>query len=241
MMVLREGLENSMANIIVAKLIKKPQMTDWIKRWEKGETGWHQASVNTKLVDFLDCLEQDSNPCVFVPLCGKSLDMLYLLEQGFHVVGVELSKLAVEAFFAENNISYSVIKQGNFQRYCAHKIDIYCGDFFDLEASHLQAVNGVYDRASLIALPIDLRAKYVKHLYSIITSDCKILLLTLNYPQAQMSGPPYALDQAEVKTLFTKRFDCEQLQCFNDIQNEPKFQRAGVDYVEKATYCLRKK
>jgi len=82
--------------------------------------------------------------------------------------------------------------------------------------------------------------KYAQHLYAIIAKDCRILLLTLNYPQSQISGPPYAVNEAEVVSLYKNGFECQLLQCFNDIENEPKFQRANVDFIEKATYCLRK-
>jgi thiopurine S-methyltransferase len=98
----------------------------------------------------------------------------------------------------------------------------------------------VYDRGSLIALLADLRVKYAQHLHTIILNGCRVLLLTLNYPQSQIDGPPFSVSEAEVNSLFLG-FECQQLQCFDDIKNEPKFQKAKVDFVEKATYCLRKK
>ncbi|QKQ24191.1 thiopurine S-methyltransferase [Candidatus Ruthia endofausta] len=166
-------------------------MTDWITCWHEWKIGWHKNQPNSRLIEFIACLKLSTNACVFVPLCGKS-------------------------------------------------VDIYCDDYFDFDTSILNHVSAVYDRASLIALPLALRAKYASHLYAIIPADCRMLLLTLNYPQSQMSGPPYAVNKAEVVLLF-KGFECQQLQCFNDIKNEPKFQRVNVDFFEKATYCLRKK
>jgi thiopurine S-methyltransferase len=215
-------------------------MTDWIQRWKDGKIGWHRQSVNSKLIEFINCLALQSGDSIFVPLCGKSQDMVYLLEQGFKVIGVEVSQLAIEQFFSENHLRYSLKKTQSFSIYQAENITLYCGDYFALKASDLKSISGVYDRASLIALPIDLRAKYVRHLYSIIPSACRVLLLTLNYPQQQMSGPPYALSESEVVSLFSKGFECQQLQCFDDIENEPKFLHAGVDFIEKATYCLQK-
>jgi thiopurine S-methyltransferase len=216
-------------------------MTDWIQRWQDGKIGWHLAQVNSKLVEFITCLKLKQGDTVFVPLCGKSYDMVYLLEQGFKVVGVELSPLAIEQFFNENQLRYSLKKTRLFSIYQGDNITLYCGDYFALDKSALKSVSVVYDRAALIALAVDLRAKYAQHLYTIISRDCRVLLLTLNYPQSQISGPPFAVDKDEVVSLFSNGFECQQLQCFDDIKNEPKFLRAGVDFIEKATYCLRKK
>ncbi|BBB24146.1 thiopurine S-methyltransferase [Isorropodon fossajaponicum endosymbiont JTNG4] len=215
-------------------------MTDWITRWQEGKIGWHKNQPNSRLIEFIDCLKLSTNACVFVPLCGKSVDMLYVLEKGFKVLGVELSELATRQFFVENELHFSTKKSGKFVIFSSENIDIYCGDYFDLDASVLNHVSAVYDRASLIALPLALRAKYASHLYAIIPAGCRMLLLTLNYPQSQVSGPPYAVNKTEVVSLF-KGFECQQLQCFDDIKNEPKFQRENVDFIEKATYCLRKK
>ena len=215
-------------------------MTDWIQRWQEGKIGWHRAQVNSKLVEFITCLKLKQGDTVFVPLCGKSYDMVYLLEQGFKVIGVELSSLAIEQFFDENNLVFTISQTDQFTLYQGENITLYCGDYFALDKSVLKSVSAVYDRAALVALAVDLRAKYAQHLYSIISNDCRVLLLTLNYPQSQISGPPYAVDEDEVVSLFSKGFECQQLQCFDDIKNEPKFLRAGVDFIEKATYCLHK-
>jgi thiopurine S-methyltransferase len=214
--------------------------TDWIQRWKDTQIGWHRDQPNSKLIEFIDCLQLKQGDTVFVPLCGKSYDMVYLLEQGFKVVGVELSPLAIEQFFDENNLAFTISRTDQFTLYQGENITLYCGDYFVLDKSVLKSVSAVYDRAALIALAVDLRAKYAQHLYSIISRDCRVLLLTLNYPQSQMSGPPFALNEEEVVSLFGKGFECQQLQCFDNIKNEPKFLRAGVDFIEKATYCLRK-
>ncbi len=215
--------------------------TDWIQRWKDAQIGWHLNQPNSKLIEFIDCLELQNGDTVFVPLCGKSQDMMYLLEQGFKVIGVELSYLAIEQFFNENNLTYSIHQLDKFILYRGDNINLYCGDYFALDDSMLEHVVAAYDRAALIALPIDLRAKYAQHFYSIISNNCRVLLLTLNYPQSQISGPPFAVDENEVDSLFGNRFEYQQLQCFNDIKNEPKFLRAGVDFIEKATYCLHKR
>ncbi|MGE4594772.1 MAG: thiopurine S-methyltransferase [Gammaproteobacteria bacterium] len=215
-------------------------MMDWLARWQNNKIGWHTDSVNRSLVDYLELLELTPRDSVFVPLCGKSVDMIYLSEMGYSVVGVELSPVAVEHFFVDNDLQYSVREIDGFVLYQSERIKIYCGDYFNLDTKHLSNVSAVYDRASLIALDIDLREKYAQHLTAIIPRDARILLLTLIYPQHQMSGPPFSVSNSEVESLFSSAFKYRQLHCFNDIDNEPKFLRAGVDYVENAAYLLQK-
>ena len=215
-------------------------MTDWISRWESNRIGWHAEQVNRHLNKYLDRFELSFGESVFVPLCGKTNDMQYLLEKNIKVIGVEMSNIAIEQFFSENNLDYSVSKIGQFVLYEGNGIILYCGDFFDLDSKHLKNVKAIYDRASLIALDEGLRQKYAKHLSDIIEFDARILLLTLNYPQHQRSGPPFAVSKEEVKQLFNGSFDIQELYCIEDIENEPMFQNLGVDFVEKAVYLLQK-
>jgi len=215
-------------------------VTDWINRWETNRIGWHAEQVNRHLIIYLDRLNLSSGDSIFVPLSGKSNDMLFLLENDINVIGVELSNIAIEQFFSENNLDYSVSEVDKFVLYEGEKIKLYCGDFFDLKSKHLDHVRALYDRASLIALSEVLRQKYVKHLSDIIELDARILLLTLNYPQHQRSGPPFAVSKEEVGELFNGSFDFQELYCIDDIENEPMFQNLGVDFVEKAVYLLQK-
>jgi thiopurine S-methyltransferase len=215
-------------------------MTDWIQRWSEGKIGWHSESINESLIKHIDCLGLSTGETVFVPLCGKSKDMIHFMQEGFKVIGVEISELGAKQFFDENCISYSVKELENFVAYYNNKISIYCGDFFNLSSSMMDSIDATYDRASLIALPADLRQKYANHLYSIIPNGSSILLLTINYPQSQMTGPPFAVNNDEVKLLYSEGFDCQLLECIDDGDIEPKFLQAGVEFFQTATYCLRK-
>ena len=215
-------------------------MTDWISRWENNKIGWHADQINRQLIEYLDQLNLSPGDTIFVPLCGKTKDMLFLLENQINVIGVEMSSIAAVQFFSENNLSYSISNLDGFILYEGDGIKIYCGNYFDLEVNHLHEVKAVYDRASLIALDEALRQKYVKHLNDIIVEGVRILLLTLNYPQHQKSGPPFAVSRHEVDELFRGSFQCRELDCINDIENEPMFQNLGVDFVEKAVYLLQK-
>ena len=215
-------------------------MTDWINRWENNKIGWHAEQVNRHLIKYLNKFDLLTGESIFVPLCGKTNDMLFLLEKDLKVIGVEMSNLAIEQFFSENQLDYVVSQIDKFVLYEGEGIKLYCGDFFDLKSKHLENVRAIYDRASLIALNEDLRQKYVKHLSDIIEFDARILLLTLNYPQHQRSGPPFAVSKEEVNQLYNGSFDIQELYCIEDIENEPMFQNLGVDFVEKAVYLLQK-
>ena len=215
-------------------------MADWLKFWENNETNWHGDKITQELVEYFELFELEPRDKVFVPLCGKSLDMLYIMSQGFSVVGVAISEIGVRQFFSENNLAYKITKVDDFDLYSTENLEIYCGDFFALTSKHLNNVKSVFDRKSLIALEPEVRQKYVKHLNDIISLGARILLVTLQYPQYQMSGPPFSVDKSEVESLFSMAFESQELRSFNDIENESKLTRAGVDYINNAAYYLRK-
>jgi len=215
-------------------------MANWLEFWENNEINWHSDVVTQELEEYLGLLKLEPGDKVFFPLCGKSLDMIYLLNQGFSIIGVELSDIGNKQFFHDNSLVYIISSVGEFDLYSANNIEIYCGDFFSLTSKHLYGVKAVFDRKSLIALDRNLRQKYVKHLNDIISLGVRILLLTLHYPQHQMSGPPFSVDKSEVESLFSMAFKYQELKSFEDIENESKLVRVGVDYIENAAYCLQK-
>jgi len=215
-------------------------MANWLEFWKNNETNWHSDVVTQELEEYLGLLKLEPGDKVFFPLCGKSLDMTYILNQGFSVIGVELSEIGIKQFFHENGLDFTISQVGEFDLYSAKNIEIYCGDFFSLTSKHLCDVKAVFDRKSLIALDRNLRQKYVKHLNDIISLDVRILLITLYYPQRQMSGPPFSVGKSEVESLFSMAFNYQELKSFQDIENGSKLTRSGVDYIENAAYCLQK-
>ena len=215
-------------------------MANWLEFWANNETDWHSDVVTQELEKYLGLLKLESGDKVFVPLCGKSLDMIYMLNRGFSVIGVEVSEIGNKQFFHENGLDFTISQVGEFDLYSAKNIEIYCGDFFSLTSKHLCGVKAVFDRKSLIALDRNLRQKYVKHLNDIISLGVRILLITLHYPKHQMSGPPFSVDKSEVESLFSMAFNYQELKPFQDIENGLKLARSGVDYIENAAYCLQK-
>ena len=123
----------------------------WHERWQKQEIGFHQAAVNDLLQRYWPRLGIEAGSEVFVPLCGRSLDMVWLADQGHRVIGAELSQIAIDEFFTERGFTPATSTNTSFNVKSAGPFEIWCGDFFDLPPSATAGVAGVYDRASLIA------------------------------------------------------------------------------------------
>ncbi len=213
----------------------------WLERWEREETGFHQLEINPYLRQFWQELEQNEGGDIFVPLCGKSLDMLWLRSQGYAVTGVELSALAAQLFFKENGYTPKITEIGKFASYEADHIRILCGDFFDLTADDLVNVHTVYDRASMVALPLDMREKYVRHLVSILPPAAQILLVTFDYPQAEMSGPPFAVTLDEIERLYLDVAEIRLLAQGDILAGNPRFAARGVSRLHENIFLLKLK
>ena len=213
-------------------------MVDWLDRWKKGTTGWHRSDINPQLIENINQLTKAKPQKIFVPLCGASLDMKYLIDQGFHVVGVELSPLAIDRFFKENQIEHKVSKVEDFDLYEGKNIDIYCGDFFKLKKNYLNGAICVYDRAALIALNPDLQKKYVGHLKEILPNSAKILLLTMFYPQIEMEGPPYSVGDDKVEVLFSEFKEIKKISSVNEKESSLKPDDLNLTYLFKNVYLI---
>lgn len=181
----------------------------WHQRWSEGRIGFHQAEVNTFLKDYWSQLELGGQGGVFVPLCGKSRDMLWLKESGHDVLGVELSREACESFFEEMGAVGNVERREAFGVHYSEGITLLCGDFFALSEYELNAVVAVYDRAALVALPEEMRKRYAVLLNRILPKGVKLLLVTLEFDA--LTGPPFSVSESEVRTLFSQRFDVQRL------------------------------
>lgn len=172
----------------------------WHERWATGQIGFHEAEENEHLSAHHGVLGQQRR--VLVPLCGKAVDMTYLVAYGHQVVGVELVENAAKAFFAELGGAPEVERVGDFVRYCQDDLTLFVGDFFKTTRELLGDVNAVYDRAALIALPEPLRREYAKHLRRLLPATSTGLLVTTEYDQDKMSGPPFSVTEAEVAALY---------------------------------------
>jgi thiopurine S-methyltransferase len=210
----------------------------WHERWQQNQIGFHQAEINSHLQAYWDGMGLEPEAPVFVPLCGKSRDLLWLRSQGHPVLGVELSPIAVEAFFSENRIEATVERQGAFERWRADGLDILCGDVFDLTADDLHGVAGVYDRASLVALPPAMRTDYAAHLKASLPREAAVLLVTMEYPQAEMDGPPFSVSEAEVRDLYQDAYIVERLFTLDALAENPPLREKGLSALEEKVYRL---
>lgn len=211
----------------------------WLDRWREGKTGFHQNRITPLLQKYWPTLELAPGARVLVPLCGKSLDMLWLAQQGFQVLGVELSALAVEQFFAENHLDPGVRESASGVHYEAGGIEIICGDIFKLDRATLSSCAGAYDRAALVALPPAMRAQYVRHVYGQLSPRYRGLLITLDYPQSQMDGPPFSVPEAEVEALYAGHSEARLIDRRDTLEKDPKFIERGLDKLDTLVFRLR--
>ncbi|MFC4273754.1 thiopurine S-methyltransferase [Achromobacter aloeverae] len=213
----------------------------WLDRWREGITGFHQERVTPLLAKYWPGLGVPSGGRVLVPLCGKTLDMAWLAQQGYSVLGVELSPLAVEQFFTGNGLTPSVRATAAGDLYSAGNIEILCGDIFALDAQALAGCAGVYDRAALIALPPEMRKRYAAHVYASLPTGARGLLITLDYEQDQMPGPPFSVGDAEVQALYEGHTQVRQLDRRAMLDKEPKFAERGLTWLDTLVYALEKR
>ena len=212
----------------------------WQERWESNQIGFHQPQVNPYLQRQWPTLALAKGAKVLVPLCGKSLDLIWLASHGHHVMGVELSEQAVEAFFSEQGLAPQINQRGAFKVYQAGLIEVWCGDFFDLDADALAECQALYDRAALIALPPLMRVQYIEHLNALLAPGCLGLLITLDYDQAQKAGPPFAVTDEEVRLLLGLHWALERTEEQDILAESWKFVQDGVTRLEERVYRLAK-
>ena len=212
----------------------------WLQRWRDNMIGFHRDEVNRHLQQIWPEFGVAEGASVFVPMCGKSVDMLWLARR-HPVLGVELSPRAVTDFFAENNLVGERQQACGFQVTRGDNITLYCGDYFDLTPDTTQAIAAVYDRASLIAVPPAMQALYVEKLASLTPEHVPVLLVSLVYPQQQMDGPPFSVDADDVQRLFSAGWRIEPLLQQDILDAEPHFRKRGLTSLEEHVYRLEKR
>lgn len=182
----------------------------WHQKWVKNDIGFHQSQVNPFLLKHFQALSPA--PCrVFVPLCGKSLDIAWLLAQGCDVTGVELSAVAIESLFETLNLAPDIRVENGLTCYRARNIQIFVGDFFRLAPEQLGAVDAVYDRAALVALPSGTRKDYAAHLLR-VTRAATQLLVAYEYDQSLIDGPPFSVNEQEIRQLYGSTHTLRELE-----------------------------
>lgn len=202
------------------------------------EIGFHQNEINPYLQEYWRKLALMPDSEVLIPLCGKSHDMLWLRAQGHQILGVELSSLAARSFFEENNLSVQRIEYDSFIQLEHDHVRVLCGDFFDLKKEHLAHVEAIYDRAALIALPAHMRKQYIDHLLTILPKKVPILLITLDYPEPEMPGPPFSVSLEEIKSLYHSYTNIERLVHRDVLEQNQRFQERGLSRLHESVFLL---
>lgn len=190
-------------------------------------------------------VEQRDSLKVFVPLCGKSKDMLWLSQNNYRVFGVECSDRAVQGFFEDNALNYKHAEKDQHALYQSSDlpslIEIFQGDFFELQASDLDDVTDIFDRASLVALPVDMRQRYADKMAELLKPGVRSLLVTLTFDQAEMNGPPFSVTEDEVNTLYAEKFSVQKLLFKEVIEEEPGLKSRGLTSLVETVYKLVRK
>ena len=189
----------------------------WHSRWQEKRIGFNQSAVNPLLRRYFKQLNVPAGSRIFVPLCGKSIDMAWLAAQGYDVVGVELVETAVQEFFTEQNISPTVhqyldnpaIKyyQGQLS---GQIITLWVADIFALSSDHIGSVNAVYDKAALIALPADMRVQYSAQMYQ-LSANAPQFIITLTYDQSKKAGPPFSISSEQIQQYYGDNYHISEL------------------------------
>jgi thiopurine S-methyltransferase len=218
--------------------ITSMQSSFWHERWERAEIGFHKQEVNEHLREYWEQLTPPPGARVLIPLCGKSLDLLWLAGEDHPVTGVELSPLAVSAFFEENALQPSRRRDGAFEVWEAEEVRILLGDVFDLEPAQVTDCAAVYDRAALIALPPEMRRRYVQHLDACLPPDAPTLLVTMEYDQSVRRGPPFAVMEKEVRNLYEPRHRVDLLHVRDALAAESAWRNQGITWLYEKVYRL---
>lgn len=227
----------------------------WKEVWKKDDIPFHQSEINTDLKKWIPLWNFPPCTVAFVPLCGKSLDLIWLKEKGFEVLGVEVSEKAVTTFFQEQGIPSKTQQEGAIIRHQGKSLTIYQGDFFDLQKEHLKDVSLIYDRAALVALPAEKRKEYARHLISLLPSKkVTILMITFSLgrfahslPPAILTksktlGPPFCVEEEEIQENWGEAFEIKKIREEEGLFAEySRYYKEGIFQYSKKVYCLTSK
>ena len=208
-------------------------MEYWENRWITNQTGWHRSVYNDLMVKYWPKLGIPTDSKVLVPLCGKSLDMLWLAEKGHAIVGIEFTRVAVERFFSENNLEHTIVKHPSYIEFSSDRFTILNGNILVIPSDLIQA-EAWYDRAAMIAINPDLREDYVSQIRQQTKVGAVGLLITYSYPQEEMEGPPFSLNNDDVFQLFQDGF---RVECLETIELEDEKER-GLSRINSSVFAL---
>ena len=215
----------------------------WNDRWRQGQIGFHLGRPHDWLVAAEHRFPAGSR--VYVPLCGKTVDLVWLRDRGHEVIGCEFVTSAVQDFLREQGLSARTERLGsNGSDYECHRtpgLSVFRGDALRLDPALVGGpVDVIFDRAALVALDPACRKRYVESLHRILRPGGRILLISFAYDQSRVEGPPWSVDTTTIDRLFGDRFSIETL-AVRAEEGNPRFQAAGVAEMEERCCWLTRK
>lgn len=217
-------------------------MNFWEERWQNDKTGWHNQAVNENLQKHHTILFQQKTPTLFVPLCGKTLDMWWLHEQGAQIIGVDLVRKALEDYCAEQSIE-AIEESTEHSLFMLKGNDhtLIHGDIFDVTQKEIGHVDGIFDRAALVALPLELRQRYATHCLSVLKPGGKILLITYDSPVKDDQGPPFPVRKGTIEALYSNASSCTQIdEVTMTPENSPRLKQRGLAWSRSDIWEITK-
>lgn len=213
----------------------------WHERWQSGQVGFHQSTVHPFLARWWPTLDVPATARIYVPLCGKSLDMVWLAERGHTVIGSELSSIAIREFFAGQGLAPMRSDQGGFIRHTAGPYTILEGDALTLTTEQAGPIDAIYDRAALVALPPAMRVAYAASLARLASPGARALLVAFEYPQEMKGGPPFSVEAREIRELFEAAFTVREVERLDILAESPKFAEIGIPALHETAIVLGRK
>ncbi|HET6527158.1 MAG TPA: hypothetical protein VFG39_00260 [Balneolaceae bacterium] len=218
------------------------EISYWQSRWRKNKTGWHMDEVYPLLPDLWPSLSLKAGARILVPFCGKSVDMQWFIDKYFHVTGVDVSEKALHAFMERSSNPFTSQHQYGFSVFRSENIELWQGDFQKLPVAGMPSFDAIYDKAALIALPEEMRLKYAQKVLQCSGPETQMMLQTFEYEQDEMTGPPFSVDEQEIRRLYGKQFDLALLRQKQKPELRGKFQRRGLSsYLIEKVYHLKPK
>lgn len=218
------------------------EISYWQSRWQKQKTGWHMQTVFPLLKTYWKHLNLSQNAVVLVPLCGKSLDLDWLLRQEYHVIGVDVSEIALKEVINRSGAAFTSSTKGSFTCFRSDALQLWCGDVLTLQKQWLPPVDAIYDKAALIALPPHKRGDYAHTLRSLLQPHTQIFMNSFEYEQKEMTGPPFAVFLDEIERQYGDLFKINLLYEHALLKKLTNFQRRGLrSYLTEKVYHLSPK
>ncbi len=216
-------------------------MNFWKERWQQGQTGWHNATVNQNLQKHHAVLFKTQAPTIFVPLCGKTLDMRWLADQGARIFGVDLVRQALDEYCIEQAFTPQESQTDGIPTLTTDKHTLFHGNVFDITTEQIGEVDAIFDRAALVALPLELRQGYANHCLSLLKPGGTILLITYDSPVGDDQGPPFPVRKGTVESLYSAASSCTQLdEVLMTADNDERLQKRGIDWSRADIWAICK-